>query len=175
MSTSEGEYSAEELVAAIEGNLFSWIPLFGAIWEAREDDPPGVKRSISELASPLFNSIMDTHLKPDDVEATIQYIIADAERRKVPALWWVGPSTQPADLGSLLLGHAFVVDEDGPGMAVVLSNLNESLPSPAGLSIQPARDESSWREWCRTMALGFEVPAVRVDFAVSSWSFMLSR
>ena len=169
------DFSPQRIIDAIEANLFSWIPLFGAIWEAREDDPPGVKRSLSDIPMSLLNSIMDAQLKPEDVETTIQYIIADAERRKVPALWWVGPSTRPADLAAHLLDAGFVVDEDGLGMAVILADLNESLPSPAGLSIQPARDEASWLEWCRTMALGFEVPAARVDFAVSSWSFLLSR
>jgi hypothetical protein len=169
------DFSPESLIAAIEGNFFSKIPLFGEIWEACEDDPPGVKRSISDIPMSLYNSIMDAQLKPEDVETTIQFIIADAVRRKVPALWWVGPSTRPADLASHLLEAGFVVEEDGVGMAVILAELNESLPSPAGLSIQPARDEASWMDWCRTMAAGFEVSAARVDFAVSSWSFLLSR
>jgi ribosomal protein S18 acetylase RimI-like enzyme len=168
------DFSAEKLVEGIENNLLTWMLLFGEIWEVREDDPPGVKRSISDIPMSLFNSIMDTQLKPEDVEATIQYIITDAARRNVPVLWWVGPSTRPADLASHLLDSGFVVDEDGPGMAVSLVDLKANMPSPTGLSIQPAMDEAAWLDWCRTMAAGFEIPEVRVDFAVESWRYLLS-
>src|SRR4030042_3985878 len=92
------DLSPTSLVTAIEQNLFSWIPLFGRIWEAQLNDPPGVKRAISDIPLSLFNSIMDARLAPDHVEAKIQYIVDDAKSRNVPVLWWVGPSTRPADL-----------------------------------------------------------------------------
>jgi GNAT superfamily N-acetyltransferase len=175
MSEILQDFSNASIVTAIEENLFSWIPVFGKIWESRVNDPPGVIRSISDIPVPLFNSIMDARLTPDNVDATIQSLLSDGTQRKVPLLWWVGPSTTPTDLASYLQKNGFAVDDDGPGMAVVLADLNESLPMPGGLSIQPVQDDDARREWCRTMAQGFEIPASKFELAVNSWHFLLSR
>jgi GNAT superfamily N-acetyltransferase len=169
------DLSPTSLISAIEENLFSWIPLFGKIWESRVNGPPGVIRSISDIPMSLFNSIMGAVLPEEDVESTIEYVMMDAKARKVPVLWWVGPSTRPVDLGDKLKNSGFSVDDDGPGMAVVLENLNKELQLPEGISIWAAQDDSSWWEWCRTMALGFEIPRAKLDFAVDSWHYLLSR
>jgi len=169
------DLSPKCLITAIEENLFSWITVFGRIWESRVNDPPGVIRSVSDVPMSLFNSIMDAQLETEDVDSTIQYIISDAGLRKVPVLWWVGPSSRPADLAKRLLENGFTVDEDGSGMAVDLANLNLNLPMPAGLSVQEAQDDESLWEWCRTMAKGFEVPAARADFVMNSWHYLLRQ
>lgn len=163
------------LTTAIEENLISWIPLMGKIWESRENDPPGVKRSISNIPVSLFNSIMDSRLAEGEVEPTILYLLSDAEIRKVPILWWTGPSTRPVDLAGRLLQHGFSVDEDGSGMAVILEELNESLPVPDHFSIHSVQDEASQWEWCQTMAAGFGIPAERSEFAVTSWFQLISK
>ncbi len=169
------DLSSSMLVNAIEQNLFSLIPTFGKIWEARVNNPPGVIRSISDIPVSLFNSIMDARLTPENVDATIQYLVADARRRKVPILWWVGPSTLPTDLPGYLQKYGFTVDDDGPGMAVSLSEVNESQPKPAGFSIQTVQDDGVRWEWCRTMAAGFGIPAVKTELAVNSWHYLLSH
>lgn len=169
------DLSPANLVAAIEANLFSWIPVFGRIWESRVNDPPGVIRSISDIPVSLFNSIMDARLTHENVDATIQSLVSDAETREVPLLWWLGPSSQPTDLANYLPKYGFAIDDDGPGMAVLLENLYESLPMPADLSIQPVLDDDARWEWCRTMALGFEIPEAMLEFAVNSWHYLLNR
>ena len=169
------DLSPTNLISAIEENLFSWIPVFGKIWEIRVNDPPGVIRSVSELPMSLFNSIMDARLEQEEADSTIQYIIADAGSRKVPVLWWVGPSTRPGDLSERLKKSGFVVDDDGPGMAVTLENLNEGLRIPADLSLEFVQsDEAKWA-WCWTMAMGFGIPNAKIDFAVESWHYLLSQ
>ncbi len=112
---------------------------------------------------------MDARLKPEEVDAAVRLIRADAETRQVPVLWWVGPSTQPSNLGARLEKSGFMVDEDSPGMAVKLGELNESLPVPDGLQVQHVSSDDEMQEWCLTMARGFEAPASKVDFMVESW------
>jgi GNAT superfamily N-acetyltransferase len=163
------DMSAERLALAVEENLFSWIQLFGLTGEAKFDDPPGVKRSVSSIALSLFNSIMDARLKPDNVQSTIRYIEEDADRRQVPVLWWVGPSTRPENLGNLLLECSFSIDDDGPGMAVLMNDLSEKMPLVEGISLQPVKDDTALQDWCLTMASGFEVPSSVAGSLIDAW------
>jgi GNAT superfamily N-acetyltransferase len=169
------DFSPTRLAKANEDNLASWIPVFGKLKGAQVDDLPGIKRVISNIPMSLLNSIMDACLAPDQVAPTIEYIKADATSRNVPVLWWIGPSTRPADLASHLILNGFTVDEDGPGMAADLENLNESLPVLEGLSIQLAQDDVAWWAWSRTMAQGFEAPPGRIEFAVNTWHDLLAQ
>ncbi len=167
------DLSPARLAVANEENLSSWIPIFSALKGARSDNRPGIKRVISDIPMPLLNSIMDARLSSEQVKPTIEYIIADARSRNVPALWWIGPSTRPLDLASQLKKSGFTVDEDGPGMAVDLNILNETMPILEGLSIQPAQDDMTWWAWCRTMARGFEIPPTKLEFVVDTWHDLL--
>ena len=78
------------------------------------------------------------------------------------------------DLGEYLEEHGFALDEAGPGMAVELANLKESLPAPTGFSIQLAEDDVAWQDWSRAMAAGFEAPAT-ADYVVKAWHDLLSQ
>ncbi len=169
------DFSTEALSRANEDNLASWLPAFSVVGEVKYDNPPGVNRSISQIPMSLFNSIMDTQLEPDKADAAIEMIIADAKARNGPALWWIGPSTLPADMAERLIKYGFNIDEDGPGMAVELSKLNQGLPVPDGLSIRAAVDEPGWLDWCRAITFGFESPPSKVEFAIHAWTELLKR
>ncbi len=168
------DLSPENLIIAIEENLASWISVFSKLEGSRINDIPGVKRSISDIRMALFNSIMDARLTVENVDATVQHVVVDSKKRNVPLLWWVGPSTRPPELATYLERYGFSIDEDSPGMAVGLDELNESLPMLAGLNITPALSEASQLEWCMAMAAGFEIPLSMTDFVVDSWRKLLS-
>lgn len=160
--------SPAELISAVEANLSGWLPVFGRMGRVYLKNPPGVKRSMTNISISLFNSIMDTCLSPEKVDEAIETIKADARLHKVPVLWWLGPSSQPADLGRHLIDHGFMVEDDGPGMAVDLAKVNTNLSAPHGLSITLAQDEASWQQWIEVMAKGFEVPPPH-DRMVNGW------
>jgi ribosomal protein S18 acetylase RimI-like enzyme len=151
------DLSPDRLISAIEENFSTWIPVFGKLGQTYFDNPPGVKRATTDIPSGLFNSITDARLAPDQVDATIQFILSDARSRNVPVIWWTGPLTKPADLGGHLEEHGFIHSDNSPGMAVELANLNESLAAPEGLSIQLVQDEATRRQWSTTMLSGFGV------------------
>lgn len=167
--------SPEMLIKAMEDNLTSWLDAFSRLDGAQLDDIPGLRRSITNIPMALFNSIFETQLTSENADAAIDYVIADAQKRNVPITWWTGPSTHPANMPSRLLEHGFTVDEDGPGMAVELDHLNESLLMPQGVSILPATDEASWWAWCKACMQGFEAPPARMEFGVQQWHDLLSR
>jgi ribosomal protein S18 acetylase RimI-like enzyme len=166
---SQAKYST-----AIEENLFAFIPLLGRLGRMEVNAPPGVKRSICDLPISLFNSIMDARLAPSQVDSAIQTILSDAAGRKVPILWWMSPSTRPADLGDHLKDHGFILDDDSPGMAVDLQGLNEDLPKPEGFSIQLAQDETAWRQWSIAVQTAYDASPPK-DLNVNAWSSILRQ
>lgn len=174
MSDILEDLSAPALVKAIEDNLSAWVPELGKMGRFTANEPLGINRSIVEIPNALFNSIMDARLDSEKVEMTIQSVIADAKVRKVPLLWWIGPSTKPADLSLYLIKSGFNVDDDGPGMAVQLENLNERLPLPQGVTIKQTKDDLSLWEWSQTLAAGFEVSPDRIDFMINSWHHFIN-
>jgi GNAT superfamily N-acetyltransferase len=167
------DFSPASLVNAIENNLSSWIPVLGLIGESRFNDPPGINRCVSSIALPFFNSIMDARLNPEDVDRTIQLIKTDAEKRHVPVLWWIGPSTRPPELGQQLQSKGFSIDDDEPGMAVDFAMMNENLPMQKGLTIRAVSDDIGCREWAATLAAGFEIPMNKVDYLLESWQKLM--
>ena len=167
------DLSNTKLIHAIEANLSAWIPALGRLGRSSSEEPRGVNRSMVDIPSALFNSIMDAQLEQEKVDSTIQYIVSDARSRNVPLLWWVGPSTEPADLESQLEKFGFHVDDDGPGMAVDLRTMNEGVGAVLGLSIQCAGDDPSRWQLCMTMAAGFESPP-GMEFIQKTWHDFLS-
>jgi hypothetical protein len=119
--------------------------------------------TMTDIPFPLFNSILRARLAPGQIDATIRSIITQVELQNVPLLWWTGPMTQPADLGRHLERHGFVNEGQMPGMAVELARLNESLPTPAELSVQRVTDDKSMKVWCQVGVAGFGSPAFLVD------------
>ena len=168
------DLSPEKLIRATEENLFAWIPIFGRLGQAYWDNPPGVKRSITNLPISLFNSVMDANLVPKHTDAAIQSIVSDARVRNVPLLWWIGPSTRPVDLGKRLENNGFKFDETSPGMAVDLEKLSQSTAKPAGFSIQLAQGEAAWRQWSTVMELGFGAAASN-ELSVNAWCSLLEQ
>ena len=72
--------------------------------------------------------------------------------------WYIGPSTQPADLGKHLIAHGLTHIEDATGMAVDLLALNENLPATSGLTIKHVSDVETVQKWLRPITISFEYP-----------------
>jgi Acetyltransferase (GNAT) family len=174
MSSIVRNPSPARLIAAIEENLSSWIRAVGILGRVTTHEPPGVERVITDISAALFNSIMGARLAPQQVDATIQFIVSDAGSRNVPVCWWIGPSTQPADLAKYLERHGFADRREESGMAVDLEDLNESLPVPVGVSIHLAQDDASWRQWSITMRSGSGASSPN-ELGVNAWCRILRQ
>lgn len=171
MNDTLQDLSDPSLIQAIENNLFEFLLAFRRWPEAEVHEDASIMWSITDVPFPLFNSIMRAQLASGDVDATIQSLIAQAGSRNVPLLWWTGPQTSPADLGSRLKEHGFVSDEDAPGMAVKLAGWKADMPAPAGLRVQRVEDHAALELWCRITCAGFELP----DFVAEAFHDLLGH
>jgi GNAT superfamily N-acetyltransferase len=158
MSEILEDLSSPALIHAIEANIFEMIQLFRGWPQAEMHDDPDLLWTITSIPFPLFNSVLRAQIAPEAIDATLDRAITRYRSRNMPMLWWTGPATQPADLGVHLERHGLIDEGQMPGMAIDLAELNESLPMPAGLTIQRVADSETLNLWNQICATGFEMP-----------------
>lgn len=164
--------SPASLITAMEANLSAWLPVLALQGKHWVNDPTGLDRVTTDIPFALFNSIMNFRLQPALVDDTLRSLQTDARHRKVPLLCWVVPSSRPQNLPAHLINNGFKLDDDGPGMLVDLSTLNEQLPYPPELNVRIARDETGWRAWSQAMALAWEFPPT-AQKGIEAWYNLL--
>ena len=152
------DLSAPALVTAIEENLFKVFSLFRRWRQAEIHDDPDLLWSITDIPFALFNSVLRAQFIPGSVDAAIERAIIRCKARNLPMLWWTGPATRPAELGTYLKAHGFVHDQDLAGMAMDLLHFNGALPAPPGLVIERVNAIETLQKWCHALVVGFCMP-----------------
>ncbi len=133
--------------AVIEANINAYLLSFALLPGAvLHHDPQSVWLD-SGIASATFNSVVFSQFSRDDVDSGIESVLSHFRRRSLPVTWHIGPSTQPSDLGRFLLAHGMTHSEDEPGMAVELDRVWDGFDVPAGLMVEPVRDEDGLADW----------------------------
>ena len=163
MDTILQDTSTASLIKAILENSLGFLPVFRKWQRAEVHDEAEIKWTLTDLPIPLFNNVFYTRLTPERTDATIQSLIAKARSRNVPLRWLISPITRPADLGERLEKHGFTNTAQVPGMAAILSNLNENLPMPEGFTMKRVTDDETLKQWSRVLARGFEMPDSSVE------------
>ncbi len=159
MDTIVQDVSTTAVVPALEANMVAFWALYGRTPGAELYEAEELVRFFTGLDEPLFNAVLRAHLDSAIVDSAITATLAEVGSRRVPMIWWVGPSTRPADLASHLERHGFTHAEDNVAMALDLHSLPEEPPSiPAGLVVTPVEDLETLRTWTRVVASGMDLP-----------------
>ena len=144
---------------AVEANLFAFFQHLAGWPRVEFHEDQECCWVLSDIPFPLFNSVMRTRLSLDRIDALIDARVAACLSRRVPMLWWTGPSTTPVDLGARLERHGFVL-EAAYGMAADLHRaLERDVPLPdETMSVGPVEDAVSLANWSRVLCDSFSVP-----------------
>jgi GNAT superfamily N-acetyltransferase len=151
--------SRDDLVAAIEENLFAMAQRFRRLPGAEGGEGEEGIWTVTPIRFPFFNSIFRTRVAPESTAATIDRAVARAARRGVPFLWWTGPQTRPADFGRALIARGFTRDADAPGMALEIARLPPGPVGPAGLAVEPVEGDPAVGDWLAAFRAGFDIEA----------------
>lgn len=155
--------SEAKLVRALEANLAAFV--------LQHSGSPGVLAHngdklawvVTGIAEPFYNAVVRTRLAEAEADAAIARVLALFRRRRVPALWWVLPSSEPWDLGARLDAQGMMYRGEGPGMAAELAALPDDAPKLPGFTVERVHDVVSLMEWMRTNEAAYGATAERVD------------
>lgn len=149
----------------IEANEENMAEAFSALYsdwdEARSHTGQDAVWGLTRIPSPMINNATRVRFPGEQADAALEAIIEEANARYVPMRWWLGPGTQPADIGERLERRGFSHVQLA-GMAIELSGMLTPPADPA-LRVERVRDAGQLKAWCRVLAPGFSVPQIAAD------------
>lgn len=154
MPTILREPSRAAIVAAIEANEAAYW-LYGAAragWKVTQE--PDVTLYRSGEANVERNGVLLPRLTEATAEARIAAIRRHFQARNLPFIWWEAP---PA-IEPLLAAQGLVLGSRDAGMAADLSHVPETVPLPAGITVERVRDDEGAREWRAALYAGHGEP-----------------
>ena len=152
MKTVFEDLSPLAIAAAIEQNGFAFFLLSGTPIQAEVYEDEQILRVNSGLPFSPLNVILRVHFEPEEIGGKVEAALAAFGEPRLPLTWWVGPATQPPQLGNVLLAHGLVHALDAPGMALDLRVLKAVTPPPAQFTLTPVTDLEGIEHWVQTFA-----------------------
>lgn len=151
--------SPDALALAIEANMdasFALAVRHGSGIEIQES--PAMTRYASGLPCFLANGVIHIRLTSETLADTVQQTLTYFRERNLPMQWLVSPSSEPAELGSVLEQHTPIQINITPGMAIDLQTLPEAYPLPANTTIREVEEDAMLEDWIQALAAGYGLP-----------------
>ncbi len=121
----------------------------------------------------LFNAVWNSHIPSEVAIKKIKENIAFFEKRQVPFLWVIGPSSNPKNMGELLIKNGLTVNKE-PGMAHNLKTLGTEREILNKVEIIKVENAETFKVWNDVVLTGFTLPKELLsDFFYEAFSFML--
>ena len=121
----------------------------------------------------LLNAVWNSHIPSEVAIKKIKENITFFEKRQVPFLWVIGPSSSPKNMGELLIKNGLDVDKQ-PGMAYNLKILGAERELLNKVEIIKVENVETLKVWNDVFLTGFALPKEIIsDFFYKAFSFML--
>jgi GNAT superfamily N-acetyltransferase len=156
------EISKENFLHELEENLWETWSLFGQ----------GVNSELHKdelyiwYRTPLpvipYNGVIKFQVK-EDVDKTIDRIIAKCSENGRQFMWLVHPSSEPKDLAERLHTRGLIEIELMPGMARTLSDLPEIPPLPKDIEIREAIEKHDIEELVEFSTWRWDIPVENIE------------
>jgi GNAT superfamily N-acetyltransferase len=147
------DIGSPDLLPAMDDNLWGFWRDYGCAPGAELHDEPGLRWFTSGVPLAAFNGVPLAQLAEAAVEPALARIQAAANLRGVPAMWWIGPNSQPDDLGLRLERHGLTPARVMVGMAIHLGAL-ERAAGFADFRIERVQGPEMQRLWARLLGEG---------------------
>ncbi|KKM82424.1 hypothetical protein LCGC14_1319690, partial [marine sediment metagenome] len=119
------------------------------------------------------NAVWNSHIPSEVAIKKIKENITFFEKRQVPFLWVIGPSSSPKNMGELLIKNGLDVDKQ-PGMAYNLKVLGAERELLNKVKIIKVENVETLKVWNDVVLTGFAFPKEIIsDFFYKAFSFML--
>src|SRR2546430_2469062 len=97
------DFSSAKIAQALVANEIAfWTQLFGQFPQAKFYNDSGILWFETGIRHDVFNRVIKTRIEPEALHTTLHRVIGSFQERRLPFLWHMGPSSHPANLGSLL-------------------------------------------------------------------------
>jgi GNAT superfamily N-acetyltransferase len=164
------DFTPSAIITAIEQNFIGYTSAYVRTSGGQVHEEAELTWLYTGTPLSYYNGVVRTCITTSDPDETIAAMLTYFQTRQQPMSWWVSPSTRPGDLAQRLQAHGLALRWRDVGMAIDLHNINETLSSPAGLTIERVEDEETMQDWLHAFGLGFELD----EHALSSYSKLVT-
>jgi len=155
-----------EIEHAIEFNLYDFFRAMVHI--DPEDIQYGETEEFSRFSTGIpfyfFNGVINSHISSEIAIKKIKDNITFFEKRQVPFLWVLSPSSTPKNMGELLIKNGFILDKL-QGMAYNLKILGIESALLNEVEIIKIENMETLKVWNDTILTGFAFPSASAFLA----------
>ncbi|MFN2543504.1 MAG: GNAT family N-acetyltransferase [Actinomycetota bacterium] len=142
------------LVRAMEEHQAELAMRWTRVQSGQVIDDPDVLVTITGLPVAYTNGARRARLRPEDATRRVTEVAQLFSDRAIPALWWVGPLSEPEGLGAVLEEGGFTLQEHMPWLAVPIEDAVRA-PLPPDVEVHRVDGQERQLEWLEAMRVGF--------------------
>jgi GNAT superfamily N-acetyltransferase len=155
--------SAPELQPAMDANLAAYWAEYGRAKGCAMQQSPDVLWFYTGVPHPLFNGVQAAALKVADCQQVLESLGKHIAARGAPAMWWIGPRSNPDALQPVLVQHGLEPLGAIPGMALDLALLAGEPAALADFTVKRVENAQQQALWARIAATGTGFSADATD------------
>jgi len=119
------------------------------------------------LRRAAYNGVTRARFSPQELDQQIENSLEPFRKTKTPLTWWVGPLSEPGNLGCVLQMHGFSHNRDMIGMAAELNALPKFPPPQREFHFEPVLEHASLKAWLPLFMETFGVPEDDKDLSLN--------
>lgn len=170
MEKELAEYDAREIAEVIETNDTEFCCHWAQAAEVELTREEYWYRLSSAISHPYFNSIFEATIPPDEISEAIQRALTYYRSKNLPMCWWVGPQSQPDDLGKLLVDRGLTHVATEVVMAMRPFEADYERVSDE-VEVQAVTSATDLRTWVEVMTSVYDLP----NFTQEPWFQILKK